>query len=91
MIGRAPDGRRIAEVLRSGGTSRLATDPELKVVAPDRAEVEQTASRWLEWYDTLFSEPAKPADDAWIPPRMEYALTVAGQLSEDRFDQRPVF
>jgi hypothetical protein len=56
----------------------------------DRAEVEQTATRWLAWYDALFSEPAKPSDDAWIPTRMEYALTVAGQLSSDSFDQRPL-
>ena len=91
MIGRAPDGRRIADVLRSrGGAAPLAADPTLKVVAADRAEVEQTATRWLAWYDALFSEPATRADDAWIPPRMEYALTVAGQLSEDRFDQRPL-
>jgi hypothetical protein len=89
MVGRAPDGRRIAEVVRSG-PARLSTDAALKVAAGDRAEVEQTATRWLEWYDSLFSEPAKPSDDAWIPPRMEYALTVAGQLSEDRFDQRPL-
>jgi hypothetical protein len=90
MVGRAPDGRRIAEVVRAGGPSRLSSDTALKVVAADRAEVEQTAARWLEWYDSLFSEPARPTDDAWIPPRMEYALTVAGQLSEDRFDQRPL-
>jgi hypothetical protein len=91
MVGRAPDGRRIAEVVRgSGGPSRLASDPALSVAAADRAEVEQTATRWLEWYDTLFSEPAKPSEDAWIPPRMEYALTVAGQLSADVFDQRPL-
>jgi hypothetical protein len=90
MIGRAPDGRRIAESLRSGGPSRLATDPALNVAAGDRAEVEQTATRWLEWYDTLFSEPAEPSEDAWIPPRMEYALTVAGRLSDDRFDERPL-
>lgn len=88
MVGRAPDGRRIAELIRSGGPSSLASDPALKVVAADRAEVEKTATNWLQWYDTLFSEPAKPTDDAWIAPRMEYALTVAGRLSEDRFDER---
>ena len=62
----------------------------MKIVVADRAEVEQTATRWLEWYDTLFSEPVKESDDAWNPPRMEYALTVAGQLSDDKFDQRPL-
>jgi hypothetical protein len=90
MVGRAPDARRLAELLRTGGVEQLIADPTLKIVVADRAEMRQTATRWLEWYDTLFSEPVKESDDAWSPPRMEYALTVAGQLSEDRFDQRPL-
>ncbi|MGZ8211928.1 MAG: hypothetical protein ACXWUH_15580 [Burkholderiales bacterium] len=90
MVGRAPDARRLAEVLRTGGTSALTTDPALKIAVKDRAEVQQTAERWLNWYDDLFSEPATEADDAWMPPRMEYALTVAGRLSDDRFDERPL-
>jgi hypothetical protein len=90
MVGRAPDARRLADLLRTGGTTQLLGDPTLKIVVADRAEVQQTATRWLEWYDTLFSEPVKESDDAWSPPRLEYALTVAGQLSEDKFDQRPL-
>jgi hypothetical protein len=90
MVGRAPDARRLAELLRTGGVEQLIADPTLKIVVADRAEMRQTATRWLQWYDTLFSEPVKESDDAWSPPRMEYALTVAGQLSEDRFDQRPL-
>jgi hypothetical protein len=90
MVGRAPDARRLADLLRTGGTTQLLGDPTLKIVVADQAEVRQTATRWLEWYDTLFSEPVKESDDAWSPPRLEYALTVAGQLSEDKFDQRPL-
>ena len=90
MVGRAPDARRLAELLRTGGVEQLIADTTLKVAVADRAEVRQTATRWLEWYDALFSEPTKESDDAWSPPRMEYALTVAGQLSEDRLDQRPL-
>lgn len=90
MVGRAPDARRLAELLRTGGTAQLIADTALKIAVGDRAEVQQTATRWLEWYDTLFSEPVTEADNAWSAPRMEYALTVAGQLSEDRFDQRPL-
>jgi hypothetical protein len=90
MVGRAPDARRIAELLRTGGAAQLIADTTLKIAVADRAEVEQTAKGWLEWYDALFSEPVTEADDAWNPPRMEYALTVAGQLSEDKFDQRPL-
>src|SRR5262245_60138865 len=90
MVGRAPDARRIAEVLRAGGVEQLIADTTLKIVVADRAEVRQTATRWLDWYDALFSEPVQESDDAWMPPRMEYALTVAGQLSDDKFDQRPL-
>lgn len=90
MVGRAPDARRIAELLRTGGVEQLIADPTLKIVVADRAEMRLTATRWLEWYDALFSEPVKESDDAWSPPRMEYALTVAGQLSDDKFDQRPL-
>ncbi|HKU15275.1 MAG TPA: hypothetical protein VJQ52_12845 [Steroidobacteraceae bacterium] len=90
MVGRAPDARRLADLLRTGGVAQLIGDITLKIVVADRAEVQQTAERWLAWYDALFTEPAQESDDAWSPPRMEYALTVAGQLSEDRFDQRPL-
>jgi hypothetical protein len=90
MVGRAPDARRIAEALRTDGATQLAADAALQIAVGDRAEVEQTAERWLAWYDDLFSEPATESDDAWIPPRMEYALTVAGRLSEDPFDERPL-
>jgi len=90
MVGRALDARRLAELLRAGGVEQLIAETSLKIVAADRAEVRQTAAGWLEWYDALFSEPVKESEDAWNPPRMEYALTVAGQLSEDPFDQRPL-
>ena len=90
MVGRAPDARRLAELMRTGGVEQLIADTALQLVAVDHAEVRQTATRWLEWYDALFSEPVKESDDAWSPSRMEYAVTVAGQLSEDRFDQRPL-
>lgn len=90
MVGRAPDARRLAELLRGSGVEQLIADTTLKIAAADRAELRASATRWLEWYDALFSEPATEADDAWQPPRMEYALTVAGQLSDDKFDQRPL-
>jgi len=90
MVGRALDARRLAERLRTGGVEPLIADRSLKVAAADRARMRQTAMRWLAWYDSIFTEPVNESDDAWIPSRMEYALTVAGQLSDDRFDQRPL-
>src|SRR5688572_8332419 len=89
MVGRALDGRRLAEALRrSGGMQRLVVDTALQIAEGDRAEVRETATRWLKWYDSLFTEPVQATDDAWNTSRMEYALTVAGQLSEDLFEQK---
>jgi uncharacterized protein (DUF305 family) len=87
MIGRTPDARRIAATLRSNGANQLALDASLKIVKTDRAEVEQVATRWLAWYDTLFSEPSE-TDSAWSASRMEYAMTVAGRLSEQSVDEK---
>ena len=68
---------------RASGASQMVLDPALEIVAADRAEVEQTRLRWLAWYDSVFSEPAGAAD-AWIPPRMEYAMSVAGRGCRSR-------
>jgi hypothetical protein len=81
MAGRALDARRLEASCRSGGASQMVLDPALRIVVADRAEIEQTAVSWLAWYDSVFSEPA-PAADAWIPPRMEYAMSVAARTSE---------
>jgi hypothetical protein len=88
MAGRAPDGRRLQEALRAQGPGRVVLDAALKIAAADRAEVELTAVRWLAWYDGLFSEPAPGSTDAWIAPRMEYAMTVAARLSEQATDEK---
>jgi hypothetical protein len=87
MAGRGLDARLLQDTLRSIGAAQLALDTKLKIAAADRAEVEQAAQRWLAWYEALFSEPANGAADAWQAPRMEYALSVAGRLSADPFDE----
>ncbi len=53
----------------------------LKIAAADVAAVQQIATAWLAWYDGLFTEPASPADDAWTPSRLEYAVSVSTRLS----------
>jgi hypothetical protein len=86
MVGRALDARRLEAACRASA-NQMVLDPALRIVAADRAGVEQTAVRWLAWYDSVFSEPADAAD-AWIPPRMEYAMSVAGRLSEQAADEK---
>jgi hypothetical protein len=80
MVGRAPDGRILAALLRSMGAAQFVQDPALKVAAGDRAEVQDVASRWLAWYDSLYSEPADPKEDAWDPQRLEYSMSVGAHL-----------
>lgn len=88
MAGRALDARRLEAQLRSTGAARLALDPLLKIAVADRAEVEQAATRWLAWLETVFCEPAAGAAQAWIPERMEHALAVAARLSEAPLDEK---
>jgi hypothetical protein len=87
MAGRALDARRLAAALHSGSGAAIAANPVLNVDVGDRAEVAQTAAEWLAWYDGLSIEPANAADDAWLPERMEYAVSIAARLSPKPEDE----
>jgi hypothetical protein len=87
MAGRAPDGRQLADVLRTAGAAQLVADPALDIADADRAEVLQAATAWLTWYDSMYSEPDGADDDAWNPPRLEYAVSVAARLSASPQDE----
>jgi hypothetical protein len=80
MAGRAPDARRLAAAFRDLAPDG-ALDPALGVASADAASVRQVAAAWLASYDGLFTEPAGPAEDAWTPDRLEYAVSVAARLS----------
>ena len=84
--GRAPDARLLANAFRTTGGASIVLDPSLEIATGDIAAIQQVAGAWLAWYDALFAEPATPADDAWIPSRLEYAVSVGTRLS----DQEPV-
>jgi len=87
MVGRALDARRLASTLRTSSPTALAADPALAVVAGDRAEIVLAASSWLQWYDTVATEPGQPSGDAWVADHLEYAVSVAGRLSQDPLDE----
>ena len=87
--------RRMRAVLRAccaaAARAPLRANPALKIVAADRAEVQQTATRWLAWYDTLFSEPGWRADDAWMPAAHGVrADRSPGSCRERPVDERPL-
>jgi len=83
MRGRAPDGRLLAELLRTAGASQLVQEAPLGIAAADQPKVQQAATAWLAWYDSVASEPAGALGDGWNPARLEYALSVGAQLSAD--------
>jgi hypothetical protein len=86
MVGRAPDGRQLAAILRTTGAAQLVLDTALNIATADRPKVQQAATAWLTWYDSMYSEPAVPTDDAWNPSRLEYAVSVGTRLSANTQD-----
>lgn len=80
MASRVPDGQRLYAAFRSTGAGGIFIEPSLQIVPADLAEVEKAARLWLQWFETLFSEPE--AVDAWLPERMEYGFSVATRLSD---------
>ena len=59
----------------------ITIPPDLKIAHGDLAEVKEAIQLWRQWYETFFSEP--PVDDScWLPERMEYAFSVAANLTD---------
>lgn len=81
MAGRAPDARLLVAAFRHPTTPQIVFDSSLNIAAADVAVVQQIATSWLAWYDELFTEPTSQTDDAWNPPRLEYAVSVSTRLS----------
>lgn len=76
MQRRAPDGSQLYnDFLRTvRPTTTLPQEPA--IAEGDRAAVLRAAQAWMAWYDTFFSEP-QGRESAWMPERLEYALSVA--------------
>ena len=81
MAARVPDARRLHAAFRSAGAGAIAIAPALQIASADLAEVEKAAGLWLQWFETLFSEPGVD-NPSWLPERMEYAFSVATRLSD---------
>ena len=81
MASRVPDGRRLYAAFRLTGAGGIVIAPALQIAPADLAEVEKTARLWLQWFETLFSEP-EAVNASWLPERMEYAFSVGTRLSD---------
>lgn len=76
---RMVDGARLFETLRAGnfpnpGLPGLTTDAT--VTSTDRDKALAVVQQWLDWYQSLLSEPID-AQTPWVPERMEYAFAVS--------------
>jgi hypothetical protein len=81
VTGRVPDGRRLYADFLSGTAGAIVLVPALKIDETDEAEVEKAARLWIQWFETLFSEP-ETNGSAWLPERMEYGFSVASRFSD---------
>ena len=81
LLPRVPDGRQLATTFRAAGGGNIVISPVLQIAPADVAEVEKAARLWLQWFDTLFSEPAT-SNPSWLPERMEYSFSVGTRLSD---------
>jgi hypothetical protein len=81
VASRVPDGRKLHAAFRSNGTGSIVIDHDLDIAIPDEAEIKEAAQLWLQWFETLFSEP-EAANSSWLPDRMEYAFSVGTRFSD---------
>ena len=85
MGGRVPDGRALYEALGASLRPPPPRQPALPPAPGDRACRRRRGDArpgmlWLQWVDTLFTEPAT-GDAAWTPERMEYGFSLAARTS----------
>jgi hypothetical protein len=81
MASRVPDGGRLYAALRPTSTGTIAFAPALQIAPADLPKVDQTARQWVQWFETLFSEP-DAANSSWQSDRMEYAFSVGTRLGD---------
>jgi hypothetical protein len=77
LFSRVPDGRLLYATLRSGGPP----PSDLPIDAADVPKIKKTAKAFVQWYETLFSEPGSTAP-AWVSDRLEYAFSVGTRLND---------
>jgi hypothetical protein len=83
VAGRVIDGVKLHADLSQAAAGTL---PPLPALGADHDAVLPVATAWLDWYGSLFSEPA--GADAWAPERMEYAFAVGTAGDSGAFTAR---
>jgi hypothetical protein len=82
---RSIDGLALLEYLDESPTHRAADGI---AAAGDEDALDGLADRLRTWFAQLIEQPA-PADDAWIPPRLEYAFGLSAPTGAAAADGAP--
>jgi hypothetical protein len=84
VMPRVPDGRELYAVLsaalRPPGGLPGALPADWGIAAADVPAVTAASLWWLQWYETLLSEPADGSAAAWSAERMEYTFAVGARM-----------
>jgi hypothetical protein len=80
FVGRVIDGERLYRVMRAALRPAPGTTPALPPAPPVKAEDQErviaAARSWLEWYESIVSEPLAE-QGSWQNNRMEYAFAAS--------------
>jgi hypothetical protein len=76
VAGRAMDGGALYEHL-SANLSNRAYDGVAGVAGGDHAALDAAAARLRAWFERLILQPPSSGEDAWSPPRLEYAFAAS--------------
>jgi|688.fasta_scaffold08145_6 hypothetical protein len=81
ISGRCMDGYAFYEALASGGVASVG----ITNIDPDMTALNDLGPTFMQWYATLFYQPADDNIDAWLPDRLEYQFDC--NASSDKEDK----
>jgi len=79
FAGRAMDGGELYLYLKADETNQ-AQDGITGLDAAQQTEIENQASRFLEWFDRFFYQPTDPDNNAWMPSYLEYQFNCSAPV-----------
>jgi hypothetical protein len=79
VAGKAMDGGALYRHLVASAANH-AYDGIAAITNADRPAIDTAAASFLAWFRRLFLQPPPSGDDAWEPPRLEYAFAASAPL-----------
>jgi hypothetical protein len=81
LAGRAMDGGALLEYLLADASHR-AYDGVLNIDPGDHPALDDRARRFLAWAARFLTQPASPAEDAWVPGDLDYQFAVSAPMPD---------